>query len=312
MKVNNVFLNYACNARCPFCFNPVKPTQEEERGLPLADVAAELYCAYQGGARGVNFLGGEVTVRSDLPAIIAMSRKIGYTFVSMDTNAIRLADDGYLRTLVAAGLGSFRLSVHGHTDDLHDRQVRVPGAFRKVLAAIRNLQAMPVELGLNCVVNKQNAETLGEYVRFFADEMGVRSFAFGCLRHIGYMTLEDSLREMGLSMSDAAPHLAAACAELEKRGLLEGSSLSDLVPCVLPERVERMTDWSAEGNEDLVSHPGGGSEASASVCHEGKVKIAACKGCAFESRCLGVETAYLERYGETEFKTVRPVKGAAR
>lgn len=303
MRTFNVFLNYACNARCPFCFNPVSPSPEEERGGSFDEVARQLYQGRKDGYDAVNFLGGEVTVRGDYPKIVAFARKAGYGEITMDTNGLRLADPAYTAELAAAGLGCARLSVHAPDAATHDRQVRVPGAFEKILTAIANLRASKVSVGLNCVVNKGNYKLLPEYVRYFHDVAGIRDFSFAALRYIGYMTLPASAEEMRVPVTEIVPHLRAAVAELKKRGV-DSPTINDLVPCVAPDLVEHMRDWSTEPNLDGVRDPDGGMRGSAEVCHEGKSPVPVCRQCSYRESCLGPERAYVQVLGAGEFKPV--------
>ena len=58
-----------------------------------------------GGPFNIQLSGGEPTMRDDLPEIIHMGRKKGFTFFQLNTNGIRLArEDGYARKLKKAGL----------------------------------------------------------------------------------------------------------------------------------------------------------------------------------------------------------------
>ncbi|MDI7268179.1 MAG: hypothetical protein QME96_09315 [Myxococcota bacterium] len=57
------------------------------------------------------------------------------------------------------------VSLHAATTDLHDRLVRVPGAFRLTVAGARNLLECGVAVGFNMVLTRENmaeAESLAE------------------------------------------------------------------------------------------------------------------------------------------------------
>jgi len=299
-----VFLNYVCNVRCPFCFNPPTPSREELVGPPLRRVAEELYRGRTLGFDGVNFLGGEVTLRKDLVEIVLLARKTGYRFLQMDTNGLHFADEAYCRRVVRAGMQTVRISVHGHNAQLHDSQVRSRGAFDKVLTAIKNLRRTGATVGLNFVINAKNVLSLPEFVRFFIDSVGIRNFSISHLRFVGHMGLPENQRALKLSMTEAAPLVRSAFQDLRTRGCTDNVSLGEFVPCVLPELAEYMTDWSSDHLDDCISNPDGSSGDAGEICHSSKTRIKACGSCRFGSRCLGVEKEYLKLFGETEFKSV--------
>jgi uncharacterized radical SAM superfamily Fe-S cluster-containing enzyme len=61
----------------------------------------------QGGPFNIQLSGGEPTLRDDLPDIIRMGRKKGFSFFQLNTNGLRLAAEaGYAGQLAAAGLNT--------------------------------------------------------------------------------------------------------------------------------------------------------------------------------------------------------------
>ena len=110
-----------CNLHCPVCFASsettptINPTREEiDRMLQsLLD---------RSGPCPVQFSGGEPSLREDLPEIIALSRKMGFDHVQINTNGIRLAQDtDYGRTLKDAGATVVFLQFDGLTEEVQTR-----------------------------------------------------------------------------------------------------------------------------------------------------------------------------------------------
>lgn len=308
MKILNLFLNYSCNARCGFCFNPAEPSQAQWRGMTTQRAAAALLQGYRDGCRAVSFIGGEATVRPDFLKLTALARRVGYEERRLVTNGIKLAERGYAEALVRAGLSRVDLSLHSHRPELHDRLLGVPGSFQKAMEALRHLKPHAVRLGLNVVITRLNYRGLPGLARTFAGAHGIREFSFFSLRYIGHMGLPAHAATLGVRMSEAAPWLRRAVEWLRGLGGSAQVCLGDLVPCALPGYEGLMTDWEAGANPDRLVHPDGRVEDSEPVCSQGKRQVAACRRCRFQSRCLGVNETYLAIFGEREFSPLPPVE----
>jgi uncharacterized radical SAM superfamily Fe-S cluster-containing enzyme len=113
-----------CNLRCPYCF----ASAGNEPLLPDPDLAAIRF-QYErvketSGSCTVQISGGEPTVREDLPAVIETGRRLGFEFIQLNTNGLRLcAEEDYVLRLKEAGLSSVFLQFDGVTEKtyLHTR-----------------------------------------------------------------------------------------------------------------------------------------------------------------------------------------------
>ena len=104
-----------CNLRCPVCFMSARTGEHDPT---LADIGAmyDTIAAAVGIDGAVQLTGGEPTCRADLPNIIQMGRMKGFWGIEVNTNGLVIAArDGYLESLVAAGLTGFYLSFDGLT-----------------------------------------------------------------------------------------------------------------------------------------------------------------------------------------------------
>jgi pyruvate-formate lyase-activating enzyme len=313
------FVNYACNAKCPFCFNPPDATPELDRGLPLPELARRLLTGWREGYRAVKFIGGEVTVRDDLPQILALARRIGYRSIQVTTNGIRLADPAYARTLVRLGVDRVRFSIHGHTPELHDRLVAVPGALAKLERAARNLKPLGVALGVNYVLNKVNAAAFPDTLDWLYGTFGVDDVIVYFIRYQGFGALPENKELLKLRFTDAVGPVREGFARLRARGVRRFPQLIHFAPCVAPELAEHMLDWtkdptgSGRGNtpEDRVTLPDGSGGLIHEITNAGKRAVGACAACALKERCLGIEENYAAEFGEAEFLPVLPEEAAA-
>ncbi|MCC7447686.1 MAG: radical SAM protein [Anaerolineae bacterium] len=107
-----------CDLRCPYCF-----ASAGEYAAPDPDLR-QIEGWYRrlldaGGPYNIQLSGGEPTVRDDLPDIIALGRSLGFSFIQLNTNGLRLGRDAdYVKRLKDAGLASVFLQFDGTTDDI--------------------------------------------------------------------------------------------------------------------------------------------------------------------------------------------------
>lgn len=294
--VFELFLNYACTAKCPFCYNPPITPELLRRDLSFEQAAEALYKGARSGARLLNLHGGEPTLRDDLPKLLALAKKLGFSRITVVTNGVRLGDEGYARALVAAGATHFRVSVHAAEASLHDKIVAIPGAFEKLRAGLGLLRAEGVPAGLNFVLIRSNLGALEPFIRRFMLEDGHDDVIVYFPHRRGMMALNEASE--GISYADAAGPVRRAAALAEGRGLL----LANFTPCVLPELAGLMIDWGEERGRTAMVHPEGKTTDVLEMKDAQRVKVAACASCALAARCHGAEREYLAARGESEFK----------
>ncbi|MEW6439551.1 MAG: radical SAM (seleno)protein TrsS [bacterium] len=162
-----------CDLGCRVCFalsGPRLPAEPSVRSLTeeyrrLMDSRGEC---------NIQLSGGEPTLRDDLPALVEGARRVGFSFVQLNTNGIRLARSrNYAQTLKEAGLSSVFLQFDG-TDDAIYRFLRGRSLLQEKEMAIEQCR----EAGLGVVlvptvVPRINDENLGAIVRFALDRIPV-------------------------------------------------------------------------------------------------------------------------------------------
>lgn len=140
MHCLNLKLTYACTNRCSFCFSSyLKDEAISEAGLLRAVEA--------GRRRGCDELvlsGGEPTLCPGLlVTLMETALRLGYQRFIIQTNGSGLAEETPLfrdlRRLASETHVTLSFSVHGHNADIHDTLCQTPGAFDKVMAAMRRI-----------------------------------------------------------------------------------------------------------------------------------------------------------------------------
>jgi uncharacterized radical SAM superfamily Fe-S cluster-containing enzyme len=128
-----------CDLACAFCFASAGgPAAGGAGGDPDRDLLAERMRRLFDVAGPVNLQlsGGEPCVRDDLPEIAALAREVGFTFIQVNSNGLRLArDPAFARRLRDAGAATVFLQFDGTRDEIHERMRGRP-LLRQKLAAI--------------------------------------------------------------------------------------------------------------------------------------------------------------------------------
>ncbi len=214
-------LTYRCNNDCAHCYNVEHPSP-----LPLGDRAASRSGAEgRAGARGelstddwkrvldrawelgiphIIFTGGEPTLRTDLPELIAHAESNGQ-ITGLNTNARRLSDPGYVEKLVASGLDHVQITLESSQAEVHDRMVGARGAFPQTVKGLQNALASRLYVMTNTTMLRTNADTIPATLDFLA-EIGVPTVGLNALIHSG----RGSVVGTGLSESELAPLLEVA------------------------------------------------------------------------------------------------------
>lgn len=152
----------ACNMACPNCITDsrAKPTREPDTAVLL-----EKLRAIPGRKPIVYLIGGEPTLRRDLVPFLATLIRDGF-IVKLETNGIRLVDEGYCRELKDAGLEW----VYLQWDSLHEPTLEKLRA-RKMLdvrrRALENCIRFGFKVLLACMIEKdENDDQIGELLAF--------------------------------------------------------------------------------------------------------------------------------------------------
>jgi uncharacterized radical SAM superfamily Fe-S cluster-containing enzyme len=135
-----------CNLACPFCFAAAGNQTGPDPSLATIERWYRIALERSGAHNIIQISGGEATLRDDLPAIISLGRDLGFPYIQLNSNGVRLAaDPDFARELKRAGLFSVFLQFDG-TDDLIYRTIRGRNLLAEKLKAIEHCAA--AELGV--------------------------------------------------------------------------------------------------------------------------------------------------------------------
>ncbi len=305
-KCYELILNYNCNARCRFCS---QGDFDKSLNAPFQEIARNIYSAYKDGYRRIGFTGGEPLVRPDILKVLSLARKVGFPFIRVQTNGIKLADPAFCRALAKAGLTFCKFSFTSDRASDHDALVGVPGALEKALAGLENLRRLKIRVGTNILVNRRNYRRLQEIIKFYLDR-GITNFVVIYPVYIGAMGANAA--RLGVPLPDCAPYFEAAAREMESAGLPGEILFLNVPPCFLRGRESLAIGLDLFNT--VVTDPAGGRTDLDANAEAGKVKGPPCRGCSLKARCRGVDRRYAEKFGWAGFipagKAARPGRAA--
>ncbi len=154
-----------CNLGCPVCFadagdGPADPDMKE-----IEDWYRRILDA--GGPYNIQLSGGEPTMRDDLPGIVALGSRLGFNFIQINTNGLRLAaEPGYVKELKDAGLKSVFLQFDGTREDIY-LELRGRWILGEKIAAIEHCAAYNIGVVLvPTLVPGVNTDNIGAIIKF--------------------------------------------------------------------------------------------------------------------------------------------------
>lgn len=174
-----------CDLGCPVCYADAKPGGKD----PSRAVIAGWYRRARAAGENCNIQlsGGEPTLRDDLPEIVAEGRRVGFTFLQLNTNGRRLARDGaYVRALKQAGLSAVFLQFDGTDDEIY-HQLRGRAMVEEKQAAIAACRKQGIGVVLvPTLVPGVNVRNIGDILKFaMAHAPAVRAVHFQPVSYFG-------------------------------------------------------------------------------------------------------------------------------
>jgi MoaA/NifB/PqqE/SkfB family radical SAM enzyme len=288
-------LGFSCNNRCRFCVQGDKRSRLPD--LTTAEAAARLAEA-RAHAEDLVFTGGEVTLRRDLPDLVAEARRLGFRRIQIQTNGRALAYRDTVARLVAAGATEFSPALHGHTAALHDYLTRAPGAFEQTVAGIRNLRRAGQTIITNSVITASSYRHLPELAELLI-RLGVDQYQLAFVHPVG---------EVAQAFDAVVPRLtlvAAYAARALDLGAAAGvPAYTEAIPaCILPGREAHLAEAIIPDTRVYDAQLVLESYTTYRLT-EGKAKGPRCPECRWFATCEGPWREYPERFGWEELVPV--------
>ncbi|MFO0550521.1 MAG: radical SAM protein [Polyangiaceae bacterium] len=184
-----------CNHFCGFCSNPTTPYVHtlDSMKLLVDDLVDRGYF-------GVILTGGEPSLHPDLPAIASYASKRGL-HVRMITNGWRLSDPSFAQQMADAGLELAHVSIYSVRPEIEERLRGLPNTLERAFGALESAHRAGIELNINSVINKLNADHLHENVRVIVERHPY-------VRHFIWNNLDPSMGRAEVNQTLFTPRLA--------------------------------------------------------------------------------------------------------
>ncbi len=184
-----------CNHFCGFCSNPTTPYTHtfESMAVLVDDFVTRGYF-------GVILTGGEPSLHPELPRIAAYASERGL-HVRMITNGTRMADPAFAKEMADAGLKLVHVSVYSIRPEVEARLRGMPGTLEKAFGAVENAVRHGIDVNINCVINKLNADHLDENIRYWISQ-------HPAIRHFVWNNLDPSMGRAEVNQAQFTPRLA--------------------------------------------------------------------------------------------------------
>lgn len=141
-----------CNYNCYFCYykgklnDKINPEIVKERIKKLYDL----------GCRDFDLSGGEPSIDKNLESYLIYIKELNKeNKISCLSNGYGFTDIQKLKKLKDLGLEEILFSLHS-VNEIHDKMVRIPGAFDKIIKAINNAKELNIKIRINSTITNVN------------------------------------------------------------------------------------------------------------------------------------------------------------
>ena len=241
------------------------------------------------GIKRVILSGGEVTLDEQLLGYVEVARRVpGVEHVRIQTNATRLHDRAFLRSLHDAGVDELFVSLHGHDSETCDAVTQRHGSFKAIMRGIEAIAASPVAWLSNTCIVSRNVAHLQSIVTLASDHG-----AQGCELWNVWPRVDDAeLREEIVAVTRVRPHLLNALKVCRDR------------------RMPAVVKWFPRCLLGEFAHHHDDSQPTALIDEQYWQRLPqyACLYagvCANGAQCSGLSHAYIEQHG-WEVDTLEP------
>jgi uncharacterized radical SAM superfamily Fe-S cluster-containing enzyme len=166
--LGNIDLTSRCNMSCPTCFADADGHNPDPSLDQIAAMMRTLRAEKPVPCPAVQFSGGEPTLREDLPQIIDLARRSGFSQIQLATNGLRLASSPeFCASLQHSGLNTVYLQFDGVTPEPY-----LKNRGRDILPIKKRALENMITAGIKCVVlvptlaKGINDHQVGDIVRF--------------------------------------------------------------------------------------------------------------------------------------------------
>jgi MoaA/NifB/PqqE/SkfB family radical SAM enzyme len=184
-------INLKCNLKCPICYLRLGPLTNRDRQIyfnePTISEITSIVKRFRNKLVGV--VGGEPTLREDLPEIIRLIRK-SKNIPFLATNGIKLLDRNYVKKIKKAGIAFVTTWFDGF-NPAANKKLRGKDLLDLKLKVLKNLRDEKINVNILSVIGKGiNDDQIPSIIRF-----AIMSKIVKCVTFSSLYTGENILKE---------------------------------------------------------------------------------------------------------------------
>lgn len=168
-------LTSRCNMACPICFADAGDDNCEPSLDEISFMMQNLRRGKPVPCPAIQFSGGEPTLRDDLPQILGLAKKLGFSQIQIATNGLRLASSPeFCRSIQRAGLNTAYLQFDGVTPEPYISN-RGRDILPIKLKALQNLRKAGLEsiVLVPTLAKGINDHQVGDIVKFASKNLDI-------------------------------------------------------------------------------------------------------------------------------------------
>ncbi|MBI9112920.1 radical SAM (seleno)protein TrsS [Maridesulfovibrio ferrireducens] len=184
-------ITWRCDLNCKICFASAGNSKSQTlvRPDPTIDELKDLLKKVRetAGPCNLQLSGGEPAVRDDLPQIATIAKELGFPFVQINTNGLRVArQEGLAKLWADSGVDSAFLQFDGTRDDIYE-SIRGRALIKEKKEAIKNLTDAGIGVVLvPTIVPGVNDDNIGEILKLaISHSPGIRGVHFQPVSYFG-------------------------------------------------------------------------------------------------------------------------------
>ncbi|PLX32370.1 MAG: radical SAM protein [Clostridiales bacterium] len=178
-----------CNLNCPVCFTRTRNSEPYHPSLDELKSQLDGYLRQTGSPYPLEFCGGEPTVRDDLPLLAEYAKGLGYDYIQLNTNGIRISKDmEYLERLRDSGITTVYLGFDGFNDETYN-YTSGESLLEHKMKAVENCKKARIAVVLvPVVVPGRNENELGRIIEYAkANTPAVKGVFFQPISYFGHI-----------------------------------------------------------------------------------------------------------------------------
>jgi MoaA/NifB/PqqE/SkfB family radical SAM enzyme len=308
-KRPNVLLllaGFSCNNNCVFCSNKADRNFNSSK----EELLKKIDKGYKDGFRILEFIGGEITIRSDFFELISYAKETGFEDIRLTSNGRLFSYPEFAQKAHQSGLKVVVVSLYGHNRELHEAATRTPGSFEQCVQGIKNIaKTKGMYLIINTVVSKINYKFLDKISQFvyklnpkewhllelLPDGRAIKNYDN---LSVPYKELSPYLKKIGQSAIHNIERIDffdfPFC--LFNKKILNNKDINFFTP------ENRYEDIKQEAHDSVFRVKKINRGGKIIYQDKYKVKPRFCQKCPYFYQCSGLARPYFERYGDKEIR----------